>query len=294
MLDDDLVEKLHGMLAEALHRVRPEPFAAPVTVAEMYQDLVPYRSVRTALGFQMNADYEHTLLRLLAGEGGYARLEPAEARSELTAELDTPNPNVGLFRKFAACDVWITPAAVPAGLPGFSPQSVAPAPAKPAPTPPPAAAPPAAPKPVPPVAAAPPPPPVSMPLVDVQPRAEPPAWSEPNSTPAERWDAIDEEELLLEEEVETPDTAVELPARLPPTTEQTQAPMFETKASHASVAESATSGSCAFCRTALPSGRKVRFCPFCGADQTMKPCGSCREALDPAWTFCIACGSRQS
>ena len=22
---------------------------------------------------------------------------------------DTPNPNVGLFRKFAACDVWVTP-----------------------------------------------------------------------------------------------------------------------------------------------------------------------------------------
>jgi hypothetical protein len=106
-LMDQLVERLHACLAQALNRSRVEPFIAPVTVAEIYQDLVPYRAVRSRLGFEMNADYEHTLLRMLAGEGNHVRLEPKEARDELRAELRAANPNVGLFRKFAGCDVWV-------------------------------------------------------------------------------------------------------------------------------------------------------------------------------------------
>ena len=69
----DRLRSIHETLADALRR-RPQAFDAPVTVAEIYQDLVPYRAVRSALGFDMNADYEHTLLRLLAGEEDLARL----------------------------------------------------------------------------------------------------------------------------------------------------------------------------------------------------------------------------
>ncbi len=104
---DVYVERLYAALADALRRGRERPFAAPVTVAEIYQDLVPYRVVRTTIGFEMNADYEHALLQLLSGEAGLARLEPDEAAAELRGELGSPNPNVGLFRKFAACDVWV-------------------------------------------------------------------------------------------------------------------------------------------------------------------------------------------
>lgn len=281
MLEDDLVERLHGMLAEALHRTRPDPFGSPVTVAEIYQDLVPYRSVRTALGFQMNADYEHTLLRLLAGEGDYARLEPAEARDELAAELQTPNPNVGLFRKFAACDVWVTPVAVPVASPEFAPKPAAPE----APAAEPAHQPASSPVPAQPAAA-----------------AKPPAaqanekWEEPTASLPEEWDNL-EEELLLEEEVEAPDTSLEAaapPPSQPQPADAISTAMFETKASHASVAEPVNTGSCAFCRTVLPTGRTVRFCPFCGADQTLKPCSTCREPLEPSWKFCIACGTRQA
>lgn len=113
---DVYVERLYAALADALQRGRSRPFSSPVTVAEIYQDLVPYRVVRADIGFEMNADYEHALIQLLAGSGGLARLEPQEAADELRAELGSPNPNVGLFRKFAACDVWIAePAAGPGG-----------------------------------------------------------------------------------------------------------------------------------------------------------------------------------
>ena len=105
---DDRVEKLHGALVSALRQTRGDDFGEPVTVAEIYQQLVPYRAARAVVGFEMNADYEYALLRLLAGEGDLARIEPAEVRELLRGELESANPNVGIFREYANCDVWIT------------------------------------------------------------------------------------------------------------------------------------------------------------------------------------------
>ena len=68
--------------------------AGEVTVSEIYQTLVPYARARSELGFEMNADYEHALMRLIAGEGGFARLEPPEARAQVTRELESSNPDV--------------------------------------------------------------------------------------------------------------------------------------------------------------------------------------------------------
>lgn len=106
-MNDSAVAQLHRTLVDALRRSRPAGPNRPVTVAEIYQDLVPYKTARTVAGFSMNADYEHALLRLLAGEGDYARIEPSEVRDKLRMELESPNPDVSLYRDFAACDVWI-------------------------------------------------------------------------------------------------------------------------------------------------------------------------------------------
>lgn len=106
-LMDNQVNRLHHALIEALqtrHSFVPDH---PVTVAEIYQDLIPYRSVRSALGFALNADYEHTLLQLLAGTDDLARIEPPEVREHLLNELASPNPNVGVFHNYAACDVFV-------------------------------------------------------------------------------------------------------------------------------------------------------------------------------------------
>lgn len=103
----EVIARLHRALVDALEQTRNEPFAQPVTVAEIYQDLVPYARARTAIGVDLNADYEHALLRFLAGEHGRARLEPMNARDEIMRELESPNPNVTIYRKFAACDVWV-------------------------------------------------------------------------------------------------------------------------------------------------------------------------------------------
>jgi hypothetical protein len=254
---DQLVEQLHTCLADAMSQVRSDPFTSPVSVAEIYQDLVPYRSVRSRLGFEMNADYEHTLLRMLAGERDLARLEPTEAREELRAELDTPNPNVGLFRKFAACDVWIAAPAEGARLERI----VAPAP----------------------VAAA---------LGQTEPRQEASMWKEP---PVEAiWDEVqDAPELLLEEEVVDETDIVDQVLFEMPIETQPEEPTVSTilDPSNGRAEVHAASGHCAFCHSGLPKGRAVKFCPHCGQDQSMHPCGSCKEPLEADWRFCINCGT---
>ncbi len=106
-MQDETLERLHSALVAAITDKRNAEFGRPLTVAEIYQELIPYRVVRGNVGFEMNADYEHTLLRLLAGEHDFAQIEPAEVREQLRLELESPNPDVGLFRKFADCDVFV-------------------------------------------------------------------------------------------------------------------------------------------------------------------------------------------
>lgn len=105
-MTDEIVTRLYRALVEEL-RQRGHPESEPVKVSELYQNLVPYRAVRPTLGVELNADYEHALLRLLAGERNLLRLEPEQARDELAREVDAPYPLVGLFRKFSASSVWI-------------------------------------------------------------------------------------------------------------------------------------------------------------------------------------------
>jgi hypothetical protein len=330
---DRIVEKIHLALAEALKQHRARPFEAPVTVAEIYQDLVPYRAVRATLGFAMNADYEHTLLRLLSGEGGYARLEPDEARDELRAELATPNPNVGLFRKFAACDVWVTPPrgaeprivgnGHPIGADDLdtweSRSGLWMTPGDPV---------------------------VGeaeggggggggvagiVELEDVvieehelellieDPEAALPAATGPDAP------ASDEVELLPSDPADgdTADAAVPAwleaagtagpgrataaradgpPAATPPqpapdagARDREQEGPVQTMTDLPELGPATPSAvaptSCAFCDSDLPTGRSVRFCPFCGADQALVPCRACAEPLERGWAYCIACGA---
>jgi predicted RNA-binding Zn-ribbon protein involved in translation (DUF1610 family) len=113
------VGRLYEALADALAR-RGGPPAADVTVSEIYQTLVPYARARAELGFEMNADYEHALMRLIAGEGGYATLEQPEARAQVARELESQNPDVTLYRRFAASTVRLSPSPTPRDGEGVS------------------------------------------------------------------------------------------------------------------------------------------------------------------------------
>ena len=101
----DLLDRFARALAQIVHDERPELADRPVTVSELYQDVAPYRRMRDMAGFELHADYEHALLRFLSGEGGHAQMDPESAADELGIEAESSDPDLSLYRKFAACDV---------------------------------------------------------------------------------------------------------------------------------------------------------------------------------------------
>ena len=110
-----VLERFHAVLVDEIRGQRPEYLSGPFTVAEIYQNLVPYGSHRDRIGVEMNGDYEDALLRLLAGEGGFLVLDSDAALRNLREELDSTNPNTGLYREFAAVDVRLNPQFVDVG-----------------------------------------------------------------------------------------------------------------------------------------------------------------------------------
>ncbi len=110
-----LLDRFHRALVEEIRASHPEYLDSTFTVAEIYQNLVPYRTHRDAIGVEMNGDYEDALVRLLAGEGDFLLLESEPARRRIEAELRTSNPNTTVYREFAAAPVRLNPARVGAG-----------------------------------------------------------------------------------------------------------------------------------------------------------------------------------
>lgn len=108
---DDL-DRLFRHLVDTLADQSRERLEASFQVAELYQQVVPYRQHRRALGFDTHQDYEMAVLRLLAGERGYAIVEPEEVQEALVQEAEAINPDTGAFRQFAAAHVRLNPAAV--------------------------------------------------------------------------------------------------------------------------------------------------------------------------------------
>lgn len=112
----DHLDRLFRRLVLNLADLDPSRIHGPVEVDELYQHLVPYRTHRSVLGFDSHEDYEMTLLRLLAGERGYAFVEPEEARTALAGEVAGINPDTGLYRRYGTARVTLDPEHVRAAL----------------------------------------------------------------------------------------------------------------------------------------------------------------------------------
>jgi hypothetical protein len=240
----------------------------PFTVAEIYQNLVPYGSHRDRIGVEMNGDYEDALLRLLAGEGGFLILDSEPALRDLRAELETSNPNTGLYREFAAVDVRLNQARldlsasatdeIPDLAQGFDAEAAVPmtelAPAE-----------------------------VSVvqdlgivpPGVDIFEGQNGPPTVEEELAPTERDAVPDKPRVSGGEDVS--------PGGLQPE--------FVDPEPVAEPTDVQGDDSCLWCRATLPERDNLNFCPFCGMDLKLVPCAGCGEELEPDWRFCIACGA---
>ena len=108
----DEVERLFRHLVDVLSQSDADRLKSAIQISEIYQSVVPYRHHRSALGFDTNEDYEMAVLRFLAGDGGFATIDPAEVQDALAQEAQSINPNPGAFREYAAARVYLNSGAV--------------------------------------------------------------------------------------------------------------------------------------------------------------------------------------
>ncbi len=112
----DELDRLFQRVVANLAALDPSRVHGPVEVSDLYERLVPYRTHRTSLAMDTHEDYEMALLRLLAGERGYAFVEPEAARTALAAEAASINPDTSLYKKFRSATVTLDPGLVGAAL----------------------------------------------------------------------------------------------------------------------------------------------------------------------------------
>ncbi|HEX6313580.1 MAG TPA: zinc ribbon domain-containing protein [Gemmatimonadaceae bacterium] len=108
------MDELDRMFRRLVHNVRagyPDLLTRSFEVSALYQTLIPYRLNRTELRIDSADEYELTLMRLLAGTRGLLSGDP-DMQAALQAELETPNPDLSLFRAWSASAVSINAQAV--------------------------------------------------------------------------------------------------------------------------------------------------------------------------------------
>lgn len=108
------MDELDRMFRRLVHNARarhPELLSRPFEVSAIHQHIIPYRLNRAELGIDSAEDYEITLMRLLSGARGFLQGEP-EMQAALQAELESPNPDLSIFRAWGTASVSISATAV--------------------------------------------------------------------------------------------------------------------------------------------------------------------------------------
>ena len=93
------IERFFRQIVRTLAATDPARLHRPLPLADIRDSIVPYRANRRALQIESSEDYELILLRLLAGEGGYARTEPDDVRVLFAEELRSSNPELGILHR---------------------------------------------------------------------------------------------------------------------------------------------------------------------------------------------------
>ncbi|MFQ6044821.1 MAG: zinc ribbon domain-containing protein [Gemmatimonadales bacterium] len=263
---DDL-DRLFRRLVTIMEADESHRPGTPFLVSELYQTLLPYRAFRRELEFDSIGDYEMAVLRLLAGERGYATVEPEEAREALATEAGSVNPDTAAFREYAAARVVLSEEAVRRVL--NESQAYAPP--------------------------APPAPPGLEEAEELAQGAEPHeaaatgASTSPYAPPAPSAPTESEAPLPQRPVVEPH------PAEGEPTTTRadraepdTGEPVFE--AVRVTPDAGGTQKRCPDCGAELPSHRTVIFCPFCARQLATTTCRECGDEVEPGWQYCVSCG----
>lgn len=253
----DALDRTFKHLLQTIQARYPAYLSQPFEVAELYQNILPYRHHRRELGLETNQDYELVLLQLLSGARDYLVVSD-EMRERLARELASPNPDPGVFREYSTSQIALSPSAVRRFQSGAaepepvlatagsvsSAETTARAPTQRAPSA----------------------------AVTTSPRSSASAATAPNlvAQSAPRRPAASSASASATPTPRPP--AAPLPAR--PT--QTIVPQ--------------AGEHCRYCNGALPTGRRITFCPHCGQNLTVVNCLACGTELELGWKFCTTCG----
>jgi hypothetical protein len=95
----ETVDRMFRVLVRTIRTKHPSYLAEAFTLADLQQQILPYRHFRRDLGLESNQEYELALMQLLAGTKGYLRVDE-RVRDEFSKELASSNPNAGRIRDF--------------------------------------------------------------------------------------------------------------------------------------------------------------------------------------------------
>ncbi|MEZ4455320.1 MAG: hypothetical protein R2882_02035 [Gemmatimonadales bacterium] len=90
------LERFLLRLVDVLEARDPGALHQPLTVADLRENVLPYRANRSALDLSAIEDYEALVLRLIAEEDGLVLTYPADSAELARSELAGPNPDLDL------------------------------------------------------------------------------------------------------------------------------------------------------------------------------------------------------
>jgi hypothetical protein len=107
----DRLDRMYRHLVRTVRTRFPQYLSQPFDVAELHQNILPYRHHRRELGIETNEDYEIVLTELLSGARDYLVVDDS-MRDALRAELASTNPDPSAFKKFASASITLSPSAL--------------------------------------------------------------------------------------------------------------------------------------------------------------------------------------
>lgn len=88
------LQRFFRVLVRNLAATDPARLRGPLALTDIRNTIVPYRANRRSLQLESSEDYELVLMKLCAGQEGFARTEPEDVRLLFAAELRSVNPDL--------------------------------------------------------------------------------------------------------------------------------------------------------------------------------------------------------
>lgn len=101
--------RFHRLLVRTIAAARPNRLRGALSISEIRDTILPYRRHRRALALDSVEDYDALLLRLAAGDEGYAMLDDAALFRLFEQERKSSNPDLLLLQTHGTATLTLAP-----------------------------------------------------------------------------------------------------------------------------------------------------------------------------------------